>query len=365
MKRFFGIVMATGVVLLLIGVSVQADPVENLIQYTKQTTLAYPKTYSMRFSLWDADTLGISVWSEEKLINLKSSKLTTYLGDTTTLAGVVFSQQLWVQVERWKASTSTWVPVGLRDTFSVAPYAAWALSPAGPEGPAGPQGAEGAQGEVGPTGATGATGPQGPIGLTGAIGPTGSQGPTGLTGAIGPTGPTGLTGAAGATGATGSQGPIGLTGAIGPTGSQGPTGLTGAIGPTGPTGLTGAAGATGATGSQGPIGLTGAIGPTGPQGPTGLTGATGPTGISNIVVRYSWSVSDSATPKIATIVCHEGEIALGGGGRVTGDGAGVAIQGTYPVNEPQATGWDAIAFEAISTEANWSVMAYVICAHVN
>ena len=96
MKKLSGIVMATGLVLLLIVVSAQADPVENLIQYTKKTTLAYPKTYAMRFSLWDDPTGGLEVWFEEKSIALKSSKITTYLGDATTLAGVDFSQQLWV-----------------------------------------------------------------------------------------------------------------------------------------------------------------------------------------------------------------------------------------------------------------------------
>jgi hypothetical protein len=179
MKKLLGITITTGLALLFVVGFVQADLVENLIQYSKKTTLNYPKTYTMKFSLWDAETLGNSVWSEEKQIKLTSSKLTTYLGDATTLAGVDFSQQLWVQVERWKASTSEWVPVGLRDTFSVVAYAAWALSPAGPAG---------------------ATGPTGPTGLTGAAGATG------------PTGPTGLTGAAGAAGPTGAQGPAGISG---------------------------------------------------------------------------------------------------------------------------------------------------------
>jgi hypothetical protein len=202
MKRLSGIVVATGLFLLLIAVSAQADPVEKVIHYTKKTALAYPKTYAMRFSLWDAETDGNQVWYEEKSVALKSSKITTYLGDTPTypLDGVDFSQQLWVQVERWRASTSTWVPVGLRGMFSVAPYAAWALSPAGPagaEGPAGPAGPAGPQGAVGPAGAVGPTGPQGPVGPagpTGPAGPAGAVGPAGSQGAEGPQGPAGICG---------------------------------------------------------------------------------------------------------------------------------------------------------------------------
>jgi len=194
MKRFFGITITTGLVLLFVVALAQAGPVENLIQYSKKTTLKSPQTYTMKFSLWDDERAGISVWSEEKRIRLQDSELTTYLGDTTPLAGVDFSQQLWVQVERWKASTSEWVLVGPRDAFSVAPYAAWALSPAGP---------------AGPTGATGPIGPEGPAGPTG---PTGPQGPTGLTGATGATGPQGDTGPAGPTGPTGPQGSPGISG---------------------------------------------------------------------------------------------------------------------------------------------------------
>ena len=55
MKRLFGITITTGLVLLFVVALVQADPVENLIQYSKKTTLTYPKTYTMKFSLWDAD----------------------------------------------------------------------------------------------------------------------------------------------------------------------------------------------------------------------------------------------------------------------------------------------------------------------
>jgi hypothetical protein len=186
--------MAMGFVLLFLVVIVQADPVEKLIQYTKKTTLPYPKTYTMRFSLWDAETDGLEVWFEEKRVALRSSKIKTYLGDTITLDGVDFSQQLWVQVERIKKD-GTPVVVGVRDTFSVTPYAASALSgvgevgpqgPAGPTGPAGPAGPQGIQGETGPVGPTGEVGPAGPPGAVGPAGPAGPAGP------VGPQGPSGF-----------------------------------------------------------------------------------------------------------------------------------------------------------------------------
>ena len=66
MKRFFGIVMATGLVVLLTAVLAQATPVENLIQYSKKTDLTYPKTYTMIFSLWLTETGTLPadmVWS--------------------------------------------------------------------------------------------------------------------------------------------------------------------------------------------------------------------------------------------------------------------------------------------------------------
>jgi len=307
MKRLFGIGMAAVFALLLVAVLAQADPVENQIHYVKKTGLAHPHKYTMRFSLWDAPTGGSEVWFEEKEIALKGPNIKTYLGDTTTLDGVDFSQQLWVQVERWKASTSTWVVVGLRDTFSTVPYAAWALSPAGPAGPEGPQG---------PAGPAGSEGPQGPAG------PEGPQGPVG---------------------ATGPQGPQGIQGPAGPAGPQGPQGLPGATGPQGP------------EGPQGPVGATGPQGPEGPEGPPGLSGLT---------LVTATSASNSSSPKTQTVSCVPSQHALGGGASITGGGNNIAIQESFPTGDPP-TGWSATAFEAIGTPASWSITAYVICATTN
>jgi hypothetical protein len=108
----------------VIGVALAwADPVEMQFLYTKKTTLSYPHTYTLRFSLWDADVGGVEVWSEEKAVKLNSSTIKTYLGDSSPIDPSDFTQQLWVQVERWKRSTSTWAPVGTtRDKLKAVAY---------------------------------------------------------------------------------------------------------------------------------------------------------------------------------------------------------------------------------------------------
>jgi hypothetical protein len=134
------------------------DPVTQELYFTMKTTLTADATYNFRFSLWDDDTVGSGtmVWSEEKSVKLKGVKIITYLGDTTPLDGIDFSQQYWVQVERKKKTG--FAVVGIRTMLGIAPYAMWAISPAGPQGETGPIGATGATGDTGLTGATGATG---------------------------------------------------------------------------------------------------------------------------------------------------------------------------------------------------------------
>jgi hypothetical protein len=45
---------------------VTAEPVVETIPYTKKTSLRPHQTYALKFSLWDAQTEGNEVWSEEK-----------------------------------------------------------------------------------------------------------------------------------------------------------------------------------------------------------------------------------------------------------------------------------------------------------
>lgn len=149
-------------------------------------SLVRPRNYTFRFSLWDAAAGGSLIWSEQKVVTLKSATLSHLLGSVDPVGNpldpALFADQLHLQVE--VLSRGAWRPLGTRTTFNAVPYALMSASgPAGAQGPTGPPGSDGGTGPQGPTGATGATGP---TGLPGATGPTGA---TGATGATGPTGP--------------------------------------------------------------------------------------------------------------------------------------------------------------------------------
>ena len=175
-KRYL---IPTLVVFLLSILSIAwADPVIREIYYQKKTTLAFPRTYTLLFSLWDAEAGGTKVWDEEKRVMLTSSTLKTYLGDATPLNAEEFMAQLWVQVER-KKGDGTFQQVGTRDRLGVVPYALWSeISQSGPPGPTGPQGPQGIQGPLGPQGI------QGPPGAEGPAGPKGDKGDPGPAGSI-------------------------------------------------------------------------------------------------------------------------------------------------------------------------------------
>jgi hypothetical protein len=119
-KKLFVVSM----LIVLVGATVAwGEPIAKEIYYQKKTTLAYPATYSFKFSLWDTPDVGtgVSVWEEEKQIRIKSAVIKTYLGDGTPLDPADFSQQLWVQVERLKKGE--YVVMGTRDQLSVVPFA--------------------------------------------------------------------------------------------------------------------------------------------------------------------------------------------------------------------------------------------------
>jgi len=113
--------------LVLVALSAGAEPVVKEIYYQKKVSLGAGKTHDVKFSLWDAETGGNEVWSEEKTITLVSGYIQTYLGEVTPLTGVDFSQQLWVQVEN-KTKSGTFVVAGTRDMFGAVPYALYSES---------------------------------------------------------------------------------------------------------------------------------------------------------------------------------------------------------------------------------------------
>ena len=99
-----------------------AEPVVKQLFYQKKTKLA-PKTYTLKFTLWDVDTGGTTpVWEEEKPVTLSGSTIKTYLGDAISLDGVDFSQQLWIQVEQRKKNDKYTLIVP-RERFGIVPYA--------------------------------------------------------------------------------------------------------------------------------------------------------------------------------------------------------------------------------------------------
>ena len=99
-KTYLALVM--GFFILSVGVSAWGADVTQQLYFTKNTTLTADETYLFKFSLWDDDVAGTEVWFEVKSVTLSGTKIKTYLGDETSLAGVDFSQQYWVQVERFK-----------------------------------------------------------------------------------------------------------------------------------------------------------------------------------------------------------------------------------------------------------------------
>ena len=333
MRKLCGIMILVAMVLVLTGVWAQADPVENIIQYSKKTTLAYPNTYTMIFSLWldESSTLPADeVWSEKKSIQLKSATLKTFLGDTEPLDAVDFSQQLWVQVVKVNKS-GTFKLLGTREKLAAATYALWSPSSEGPQGPVGPEG------PIGPTG---------PQGLQGEIGPTGPQGEQGLqgnTGDVGPIGPTGATG------------PIGITfkNAWDNTATYAATDV---VAYAGQTWFAVASSINVEPGTDTnfwvPLAAIGATGPTGPQGAPGVSGYTRVTATSS---------SDTTSPKTQIVTCPAGTNAWGGGGSTTSP-ADTAVSQNYPTGNPP-TGWSVTGIKT-SGNPTFSVTAYAICAIV-
>jgi len=211
--------MKTGTIILAIvfllscfSLSDGAD-VSKEIYYEKETKLQKNSDQKLRFSLWDAQTSGAQVWSEETpFIKLGDKTVRHYLGRIVPFDSIPipvdFSQQLWVQLETWDNKSNQFVIVGSRDRLSLIPYALWSdtalnLAFSCPEGyflqytsnawdcgaaVAGEQGPKGDKGDKGDQGILGEQGIQGVQGIQGPPGPKGDKGDQGKQGEQGPTG---------------------------------------------------------------------------------------------------------------------------------------------------------------------------------
>ncbi|HEY6731585.1 MAG TPA: hypothetical protein VI039_11225 [Solirubrobacterales bacterium] len=88
--------------------------------------------------------------------------------------------------------------------------------------------------------------------------------------------------------------------------------------------------------------------------------------LRNIAYENSSSVTNNEQNKTATVNCPSGKQALGGGVRLEGELANVAVTGSFPVTSGGArTGWEAIAHETgAGPYGDWSVVSFVICAEI-
>jgi hypothetical protein len=88
--------------------------------------------------------------------------------------------------------------------------------------------------------------------------------------------------------------------------------------------------------------------------------------VRNVAYFSASSPSDSEANKSATVECPKGKEAIGGGARLEGELAEVALTGSYPLSSGNSrTGWVALAHETGPGQAgNWSVVAFVVCAEL-
>jgi hypothetical protein len=88
--------------------------------------------------------------------------------------------------------------------------------------------------------------------------------------------------------------------------------------------------------------------------------------VRNVAYENASSASNSEANKTATVSCPSGKEAIGGGVRLEGELAEVAVTGSYPIsNGTLRTGWEALAHETGPGQGgNWSVVAFVVCAEI-
>jgi hypothetical protein len=140
------------------------------------------------------------------------------------------------------------------------------------------------------------------------------------------------------------EGPPGKKGDPGPQGPQGPAGPPGPKGDQGAPGINGTVGPTGPAGQSGPPGQQGNPGP---QGPSGMSGY-------EVAVGSGGSPADTAT-------CPNGKTAVGGGAKLSGDVASVALQSSSPTGDH--TGWQVTAVD-VGSSGGYTITAYAVCVNV-
>jgi len=88
--------------------------------------------------------------------------------------------------------------------------------------------------------------------------------------------------------------------------------------------------------------------------------------VRNVAYENASSASNSEANKTATANCPKGKEAIGGGVRLEGELAEVAVTGSYPLSTGSSrTGWEAVAHETGPGQPNnWSVVAFVVCAEL-
>jgi hypothetical protein len=100
-------------------------------------------------------------------------------------------------------------------------------------------------------------------------------------------------------------------------------------------------------------------GPAGPAGPTGPAGPAGPAGLSGLERVEATSLNNTASPKTAQMACPAGKRLIGGGARLNGGGAAVAVQQSFPDNDNI---FRAQGREVVATNAVWSLTVFAVCA---
>jgi hypothetical protein len=122
----------------------------------------------------------------------------------------------------------------------------------------------------------------------------------------------------------------------------------------------------GPKGDRGPKGDTGAIGDTGAKGDRGPRGDTGPAGIAGVTLRSTTDSVPGFVLQKYEVRCAEGEIALGGGGRIGPGGvANTALTHSVPLADGSGrpVGWYIIVLN--QNAAAQQVAVYATCAKLS